>query len=100
VYHAPPEESPTSRTGKRHYGDEDLNKWIDQHQPAIVLCGHVHQSPFARDGSWVDELGTTLVFNAGRQRGPIPARVEIDTGAGLVAWLSLEGIEERALTRV
>ena len=46
VYHAPPDASPTSWTGKRHYGDEDLVAWIEQHQPDIVLCGHVHQSPF------------------------------------------------------
>ncbi len=100
VYHAPPDASPTSWTGKRHYGDEDLNRWIAQHRPAVVLCGHVHQSPFAPDGSWVDQIGTTLVLNAGRQRGPIPARIEIDTEAGLVAWLSLEGIDERALAGV
>ena len=60
----------TSWTGRRHYGDEDLVKWIDRHHPAIVLSGHVHQSPFAPDGDWIDHLGTTVVFNAGRQRGP------------------------------
>jgi Icc-related predicted phosphoesterase len=102
VYHAPPDASPTSWTGKRHYGDADLNKWIDAYGPAIVLCGHVHQSPFARDGGWIHEIsgehGSTVVLNAGRQRGPIPARIELDTAAGLVAWLSLDGIDERALT--
>ena len=28
AYHAPPDDSPTSWTGKRHYGDEDLVAWI------------------------------------------------------------------------
>src|SRR5262249_47312242 len=29
VYHAPPDNSPTSWTGRRHYGDKDLNAWIE-----------------------------------------------------------------------
>ncbi len=97
VYHGPPDASPTSWTGKRHYGDEELSKWIEQYQPAIVLCGHVHQSPFAKDGAWVDRIGATSVFNAGRQIGPIPARIELDTDAELAVWSSLAGVEEQPL---
>ena len=73
--------SPTSWTGKRHYGDEDSSAWIEHYQPDIVLCGHVHQSPFATDGGWIDRIGTDVVFNAGRQTGPVPTRIEIDTDA-------------------
>jgi len=94
VYHAPPDASPTSWTGKRHYGDEDLVAWINEHQPALVMCGHVHESPFQDDGSWIDRIGSTLVVNAGRQRGPIPACIEIDTDAGTARWSSLAGVEE------
>jgi Icc-related predicted phosphoesterase len=94
VYHAPPDASPTSWTGRRHYGDEGLVKWIEQYRPAIVLCGHVHESPFKANGNWIDRVGSTLVFNAGRQRGPIPTRVELDTETGSAAWFSLVGIEE------
>ncbi len=100
VYHAPPDDSPTSWTGKRHYGDEDLGRWIGQHQPAIVLCGHVHESPFNDDGDWIDLIGTTTVVNAGRQRGPIPTCVEIDTEAGHARWSSLAGVEERTFAEV
>ena len=57
VYHAPPDSSPTSWTGRRHYGDEDLDTWIERYQPAVVLCGHVHESPFATGGSWIDRIG-------------------------------------------
>jgi Icc-related predicted phosphoesterase len=96
VYHAPPDASPTSWTGRRHYGDEDLVRWIEQYQPAVVLCGHVHQSPFANNGNWMDHIGSTAVFNAGRQRGPIPASIELDTDARTAAWRSLEGTEERS----
>jgi Icc-related predicted phosphoesterase len=93
VYHAPPEPSPTSWTGRRHYGDTDLTQWIEHHRPAVVLCGHVHQAPFASAGTWIDRIGTTAVFNAGRQRGPIPTRVEIDTAAREASWFSLVGAE-------
>ncbi len=94
VYHGPPDQSPTSWTGKRHYGDEELGRWIDRHEPGIVLCGHVHQSPFASAGSWVDQIGSTFVFNAGRQIGPVPTRIELDTDADLATWVSLAGVEE------
>jgi Icc-related predicted phosphoesterase len=100
VYHGPPDSSPTSWTGKRHYGDEALVTWIDRYEPAIVLSGHVHQSPFASGGAWVDRIGSTLVFNAGRQIGPVPTRIELDTEAGNAVWLSLAGVEERSFAEV
>jgi Icc-related predicted phosphoesterase len=97
VYHAPPDASPTSWTGKRHYGDEDLVAWIGKYQPGLVVCGHVHESPFADGGGWIDRIGSTTVLNAGRQIGPIPACIEIDTDANEVRWSSLAGVEEEAL---
>ena len=100
VYHAPADASPTSWTGKRHYGDEDLAAWIEQHRPALVLSGHVHQSPFAVDGAWIDRIGSTLVCNAGQQRGPIPTCIEIDTVARQARWTSLAGVEERFFASV
>ncbi len=94
VYHAPPDASPTSWTGKRHHGDEDLVAWIEQYEPFNVMSGHVHQSPFAADGAWSDQIGSTLVLNTGRQIGPVSARVELDTEAGVARWTSLAGVEE------
>lgn len=100
VYHAPPDASATSWTGKRHYGDEELVAWIEQHRPALVLSGHVHQSPFASDGNWIDRIGSTMVLNAGRQIGPVPTCIEIDTEAELARWSSLAGVEEKAFAAV
>jgi Icc-related predicted phosphoesterase len=100
VYHAPPEASPTSWTGKRHYGDEELSAWIAQYQPGIVLCGHVHQSPFASQGAWIDRIGETVVCNAGRQRGPVPVCIELDTDARTACWRSLAGVEEEPFVLV
>jgi Icc-related predicted phosphoesterase len=100
VYHAPPDASPTSWTGKRHYGDEELVAWIDRHHPDIVVSGHVHQSPFASAGAWIDRVGSTLVLNAGRQIGPTPTHIELDTNAELARWTSLAGVEETAFAAV
>jgi Icc-related predicted phosphoesterase len=97
AYHAPPADSPTSWTGKRHYGDEDLDRWIGAFGPDVVITGHVHQSPFMDGGAWIDRVGGTTVFNAGRQPGDVPARLELDTDAGRARWCSYEGVDEATL---
>jgi predicted phosphodiesterase len=93
IYHAPPEASPTSWGGQKFYGDAYLSKWIEQYQPDIVLTGHIHQSPFREGGSWVDRLGSTWVFNAGRQIGPSPTHVIFNTDESVALWFSLAGAE-------
>jgi Icc-related predicted phosphoesterase len=91
VHHAPPADSPTSWGGKRFFGDVELVQWIQTYQPAMVISGHVHQSPFIRDGSWFDRLGNTWVFNAGHQFGRPPAHIVIDTESATAFWLSAAG---------
>jgi Icc-related predicted phosphoesterase len=93
VYHAPPGQSPTSWGGSRSYGDAELGKWIDEYKPDIVFAGHVHQAPFIKEGSWVDRVGSTWVFNAGHQYGAPPAHLIVDTDAGEALWFSAAGRE-------
>jgi Icc-related predicted phosphoesterase len=93
VYHAPPDESPTSWGGQNYFGDAELVRWIKQYKPDIVLTGHIHQSPFRQGGSWVDQLGSTWVFNAGRQIGPCPTHIVFDTDERMALWFSLAGAE-------
>jgi Icc-related predicted phosphoesterase len=93
IYHSPPSDSPTSWVGKRHIGDDALAAWIDQYAPDMVLTGHIHQSPFVKDGSWVDRRGKTWVFNPGRQIGPWPAHILLNTSDNVAVWLSLAGEE-------
>jgi Icc-related predicted phosphoesterase len=93
VYHAPPDASPTSWGGQKYFGDVELVRWIRQYQPDIVLTGHIHQSPFRQGGSWVDRLGSTWVFNSGRQIGPSPTHIVFDTEARMALWFSLAGAE-------
>jgi Icc-related predicted phosphoesterase len=92
VYHGPPTDSPLAWNGRRSYGDPDLAEWIGRHRPAMVMTGHVHQAPFFPDGSWHDRLeGGTLVLNAGRQPGPIPAHIMVDLEENTAEWWSFEG---------
>lgn len=93
VYHAPPDASPTSWTGSKHYGDAVLTRLIGQLQPDLVLTGHVHQSPFRQGGSWVDRIGPTWVFNAGQIVAPSPPHVAFDLREQTAVWTSLAGSE-------
>ena len=79
IHHAPPDKSPISWGGARYFGDAELGQWIGEYRPDIVFSGHVHQSPFVKDGSWVDRIGATWVFNAGQQFGASPTHIIIDT---------------------
>lgn len=96
VYHAPPQGA-LSWTGKRHIGDPLLPALIERHRPTAVLCGHIHEAPFRTDGSWVERVGDTWLFNAGHQMGDVPARVEIDFAKRRAQWISIEGTEEQSL---
>jgi Icc-related predicted phosphoesterase len=98
VYHWPPDRSPTSWTGRVHYGDTDLRGWIEEFRPSMVLTGHVHDPPFKPDGSWADRIGDTWVFNPGRQIGPVPAYVDIDLEERAATWRSLMGTEQLTLS--
>jgi Icc-related predicted phosphoesterase len=91
LHHAPPANSPVSWGGDRYFGDIELRQWIDQYRPDMVLSGHVHQSPFVKQGSWVDRIGSTWVFNAGQQFGAPPAHIVIDTSAKEAFWFSAAG---------
>lgn len=98
VHHSPSSGSPTSWTGKKDGGDEYLRAWIERFQPDIVLGGHIHDSPFYEKGSWVDQIGSTWVFNPGRQIGLYPTHLCLDLENGVVDWISLEERSSRRLT--
>jgi Icc-related predicted phosphoesterase len=91
AYHSPPDGSPTSWSGRRHFGDSVLNELIERHRPDLVLTGHVHEAPYQPDGGWHDRIGDTLIVNAGRQTGPVPAHVIVDSAARTASWWTLAG---------
>jgi Icc-related predicted phosphoesterase len=88
VYHSPPAGTRLCTTGSREFPDHDLAGWIDQWQPDMVICGHIHQAPWAEGGGWVDRRGRTWVFNAGHQPGDMPAHIIIDLTAMTAEWIA------------
>jgi Icc-related predicted phosphoesterase len=89
LYHAPPAGTVLCRDGRREFPDHDLAGWIEEHQPDIVLCGHIHQAPWVEGGSWHARLGETWVFNAGKQLGPVPPHITLDTATGTAEWFGV-----------
>lgn len=99
IYHAPPDGSPVSWTGRMSAGDETLTAWIARFKPDLVLSGHIHNAPFYTDGAWIDRLGETWVFNSGHQIGPSPSFVVIDFEKMTARWVSEEDDLTRDLVR-
>jgi Icc-related predicted phosphoesterase len=93
IHHAPPLDSPTSSSGHQSRGDVDLALWIGEHNPDIVVSGHIHQAPFVQDGSWADRIGATWVFNTGFQFGAPPAFVALETRIGEALWISAMDVQ-------
>jgi Icc-related predicted phosphoesterase len=89
IYHSPPAGTRLCFDGRRSFPDESLAGWIDQHEPDLVLCGHIHQAPWVEGGGWYDRLGRTLVVNPGKQIGKIPPHVWLDTDTGSARWYGL-----------
>lgn len=98
LYHAPPAGTPLCHDGRRTFPDQDLADWIAEHGPDVVLCGHIHQSPWADGGGWHARLGRTWVFNAGKQIGPVPAHITLDTEAMTADWYGVYESEVVSLT--
>ncbi|WP_029432581.1 metallophosphoesterase family protein, partial [Blastococcus sp. URHD0036] len=91
LYHAPPAGTALCFDGRRTFPDQELADWIALHRPDVVLCGHIHQAPWASGGSWNARLGDTWAFNAGKQIGPVPPHITLDTDAGTAHWFGTFG---------
>lgn len=52
-----------------HCGSLAIRAAIERRQPALVLCGHAHESP-DECGAWHDTLGASPVVNPGRVDQP------------------------------
>jgi Icc-related predicted phosphoesterase len=96
-HHEPPEGARVSWTGKKLLGDHFLREWINRFEPDLVLSGHIHSAPFYPEGSWIDRVGKTWVFNPGRQPGPFPTYIILDLEASVAEWISAEGESIRRL---
>ena len=97
IYHAPPAGTPLCHDGRRDFPDVELAEWIRQHRPDLVMCGHIHQSPWTEGGSWHARSGDTWVFNAGKQIGKVPPHITVDTDARTADWFGVFSSEKLAL---
>jgi Icc-related predicted phosphoesterase len=97
AYHSPPAGTPLCRDRRREFPDHDLAGWIERHQPALVFTGHIHQAPWVDGGSWRARVGRTWVFNAGKQIGPVPAHVLVDTDQATAHWFGVVDSETVSL---
>jgi len=100
VHHAPPAGSSVSWRGKKFIVDENLRGWIERCPPDVELGAQIHNSHFQPQGSWVDQISKTWVFNPGRQLGPCPAYITLDLHGMTAEWISLEGQSVRQLTLI
>ena len=82
---------------KEFLGDPYLLEWINRFKPDLVLSGHVHNAPFYPEGSWIDRIGDTWVFNPGREPRPIPTHLNLDLDAMSAEWIAVEGESIRQL---
>ncbi len=58
--HAPPRGTRLDRTRRgEHVGSVAVRQFIEQVQPALVLCGHIHEA------RGIDQLGATTIVNCG-----------------------------------
>jgi len=60
ILHSPPLNSCDATTAGQHLGSPELRTAIEQNQPSLVVCGHIHESWGVRD-----MIGGTEVVNLG-----------------------------------
>jgi Icc-related predicted phosphoesterase len=66
VFHSPPRDTACDLTGSRvHVGSRAMRRFIERHQPPLVLSGHIHESPRISNG-YRDAIGRTVVVNPGQ----------------------------------
>lgn len=61
VSHSPPKDTQCDMAGQhqKHVGSESLRKFIEETQPQLCLCGHIHES------AGKDTIGNTIIVNPG-----------------------------------
>jgi Icc-related predicted phosphoesterase len=63
VVHFPPYDTKLDEYAPgQHAGSPTLRAWVGQEKPAILFCGHIHET-----AGMSDRLGSTRCFNVGKQ---------------------------------
>ena len=73
ITHAPPYGTKTDLLASGvHVGGKSIRKVIEEFQPTLNICGHIHES------KGVDEIGTTQVINPGELSDGYGCLIHID----------------------
>jgi len=62
VTHTPPIDTKLDDAGGRHVGSTSVRRFIEEYQPDLVLCGHIHEA------KGTDRMGKTVMVNPGMLR--------------------------------
>lgn len=66
VLHSPPRDTRCDMIGGgAHVGSRAIRRFIEHHQPPLVLSGHIHESPRV-SASFHDSIGGSVVVNPGQ----------------------------------
>jgi uncharacterized protein len=60
VLHGPPHGTKVDMINNGYAGDKNFRKFIDESQPHLVVCGHLHENVGKKD-----KIGRTLIINPG-----------------------------------
>lgn len=70
VLHSPPRDTRCdTMAGGAHVGSRAIRRFVERHQPPLVLSGHIHESPRV-SGAWRDRIGRSIVVNPGQFGSP------------------------------
>ncbi|HYM81094.1 MAG TPA: metallophosphoesterase [Candidatus Limnocylindria bacterium] len=66
VAHSPPRDTVCDMLGSgAHVGSRAIRRFVERHQPRLVLAGHIHESPRV-SAAYRDRIGVTTVVNPGQ----------------------------------
>lgn len=80
--HIPPRGSVDCAYSGEHIGSDSLKSFVEEMQPYVVICGHVHES-----GKKLARLGKTLLVNVS---GVVSGRIALISLDRDVKWIELQ----------
>ncbi|KPU63546.1 metallophosphoesterase [Thermococcus sp. EP1] len=83
--HVPPKNTKVDKTFVgTHAGSKALRRFIEEKQPPLVICGHIHEA------IGIDEIGRTLIVNPGPLSRGHYAIIDFDENEKKVKDITLE----------
>lgn len=78
--HAPPYDTETDKIEDgSHVGSKSVRRIIDEFQPRVNLCGHIHEARA------IDMIGNTVVINPGILENGYGCLMEVDENKNIIA---------------